>query len=119
MSIGLTFAGRIESPSALAEAVKILADQRGYLVGGGTAGLRVAMCPLGGELNLFWRPVGEPTGPWLARGACLSTPAGAGLHRAAVELLESLPIRDLTVEDETGFYRVRDFGRMKEEHFYP
>ncbi|MCI9352963.1 MAG: hypothetical protein HFF58_06880 [Lawsonibacter sp.] len=119
MSIGLTFAGRIESPSALAEAVKILADQRGYLVGGGTAGLRVAMCPLGGELNLFWRPVGEPTGPWLARGACLSTPAGAGLHRAAVELLESLPIRDLTVEDETGFYRVRDFRRMKEEHFYP
>jgi len=38
---------------------------------------------------------------------------------AAVELLESLPIRDLTVEDETGFYRVRDFRRMKEEHFYP
>ena len=25
----------------------------------------------------------------------------------------------LSVEDETGFYRHRDFQRMKEEHFYP
>ena len=49
----------------------------------------------------------------------MSTPAGAGLHRAAVELLDSLPIRGLAVEDETGFYRHRDFQRMKEEHFYP
>ena len=49
----------------------------------------------------------------------MSTPAGAGLHRAAVELLDNLPVHALTVEDETGFYRHRDFNRMKEEHFYP
>lgn len=119
MSIGLTFTGQIEGPSALAEAVKILAEQRGYRVSAGETGLRISMCPLNGELNILWRPEGDPVGPWLVRGGCMSTPAGAGLHRAAAELLDSLPIRALTVEDETGFYRHRDFQRMKEEHFYP
>lgn len=119
MSIGLTFTGQIDSPAALAEAVKILADQRGCRVGAGETGLRVVLCPLGGELNILWRPEKETSGPWLVRGSCVSTPAGAGLHRAAVELLDNLPIRGLTVEDETGFCRHRDFQRMKEEHFYP
>ena len=119
MSIGLTFTGRTESPSILAEAAKVLAEQRGWSVGVSGGGLRVTLCPLGGELKVIWRPAEDPEGPWLVRGECVSTPAGAGLHRAAVELLDSLPIRSLTVKDETGFYRHRDFQRMKEEHFYP
>ncbi len=119
MSIGLTFSGRIEGPSILAEAAKVLAEQRGWSVGVSGGGLRVTLCPLGGELKVIWRPAEAPEGPWLVRGECVSTPAGAGLHRAAVELVDSLPIRSLTVKDETGFYRHRDFQRMKEEHFYP
>lgn len=119
MSIGLTFTGRIDSPQALLEAARALAEQQDYRLGAGEAGLRVVMCPLAGEMNVFWRPEGEGNGPWLVRGECVSTPAGAGLHRAAVELLDGLPIRALAVEDETGFFRHRDFRRMKEEHFYP
>ena len=119
MSIGLTFTGRIDSPPALAEAAKALADQRGYRLGAGDAGLKVVMCPLGGELDILWRPGEDPAGAWQVRGGCVSTPAGAGFHRAAVELLDHLPIRALAVEDETGFFRHRDFQRMKEEHFYP
>lgn len=117
MSIGLTFTGQIQGPGELLEAAKRLAGERDYRLGVGESGLRVAMCPLGGELTIVWgRPEG---GPWLVWGKCVSTPAGAGLHRAAVELLDNLPIRNLTVEDETGFFRHRDFQRMKEEHFYP
>ena len=119
MSIGLSFTGKIDSPQALLEAAKALAEERKYHLAAGEGGMKVAMCPLGGELGLQWRPEGDPAGPWLGRGGCRSTPAGAGLHRAAVELLDLLPIRALTVEDETGFYRHRDFQRMKEEHFYP
>ncbi len=119
MSIGLQFTGRIEHPQALLEAARVLAEERNYHLSAGEGGLKVIMCPLGGELSILWRPGEEPEGPWLVRGGCTSTPAGAGLHRAAVELLDSLPIRALTVEDETGFFRHRDFQRMKEEHFYP
>ena len=119
MSIGLTFTGKIDSPKALLEAARVLAVERKYHLTAGETGLKMVMCPLGGELGALWRPEGDPAGPWLVRGGCMSTPAGAGLHRAAVELLDSLPIRALAVEDETGFYRHRDFQRMKEEHFYP
>ena len=119
MSIGLQFAGKIDRPEALLEAAKILADERNYHLAGGEGGLKIVLCPLGGELNILWRPEENPAGPWLVRGGCMSTPAGAGLHRAAVELVDNLPIRSLVVEDETGFYRHRDFQRMKEEHFYP
>lgn len=119
MSIGLTFTGKIDSPQMLLEAAQVLAEERGYRLEAGGTGLRAVMCPLGGDLGIQWRPEGEPSGPWLVRGGCVSTPAGAGLHRAAVELLDNLPIRALAVEDETDFYRHRDFQRMKEEHFYP
>lgn len=119
MSIGLSFTGKIDRPEALLEAAKILAAEQNYRLTAGESGLKVVMCPLGGEVGFLWRPEGDPAGPWLVRGGCMSTPAGAGLHRAAVELLDNLPIHALTVEDETGFYRHRDFQRMKEEHFYP
>ncbi|MCI8913947.1 MAG: hypothetical protein HFF38_07455 [Lawsonibacter sp.] len=119
MSIGLTFTGKIDGPQALLEAARVLVDQRNYRLGAGESGLRIGMCPLGGEVDILWRPEGEAAGPWLVRGECISTPAGAGLHRAAVELLDSLPIHALEVQDETGFYRHRDYQRMKQEHFYP
>lgn len=119
MSIGLSFTGEIDHPQTFLEAARVLAGERNYRLAAGEGGMKVVMCPLGGELGLLWRPKGDPAGPWLVRGGCTSTPAGAGLHRAAVELLDGLPIRALTVEDETGFYRHRDFQRMKEEHFYP
>ena len=116
MSIGLRFSGRIESPEALMGVVRETAIRQKYHVALGTGGARVALCPLGGVVNLYWKRAEDG---WIVGGSCVSTPAGAGFHRAVVELVDALPIRQLTVEDETGFYRQRDFQRMKEEHFYP
>ena len=101
MSIGLRFTGRIDRPEALLEAAKILAVEQNYRLTAGEGGLKIIMCPLGGEVGFLWRPEGDPAGPWLVRGGCMSTPAGAGLHRAAVELLDNLPIHALTVEAGT------------------
>ena len=116
MSIGLSFTGKIDSPQALLEAAKALAEERKYHLAAGEGGMKVAMCPLGGELGILWKPEGGPAGPWLVRGGCVSTPAGAGFHRAAAELLDRLPIRALEVRDETGFYRHRDFQQIGRAH---
>ena len=68
MSIGLQFTGRIEHPQALLEAARVLAEERNYHLSAGEGGLKVIMCPLGGELSILWRPGEEPEGPWLVRG---------------------------------------------------
>ena len=78
MSIGSTFTGKIDSPQALLEAAKALAQERDYRLGAGETGLKVVLCPLGGEVDILWRPEGDLAGPWLVRGSCVSTPAGAG-----------------------------------------
>ena len=119
MSIGFTFTGEISRPEELIAAARTLAEQREYRVGAGDKGLRAALCPLGGELTIYWQRRPEEPDIWHIQGECVSTPAGPGLHRAAVELVDALPIRGLRVEDETGFFQTRDFLRMREEHFYP
>ena len=78
MSIGLTFTGKIDSPQALLEAAKALAEERKYHLAAGEGGMKVAMCPLGGELGLQWRPEGDPAGPWLVRGAAGPPRRGRG-----------------------------------------
>ncbi len=90
MSIGLTFTGKIDSPQALLEAAKILAAERNYHLTAGESGLKVTMCPLGGELGVLWRPERDPAGPWLVRGGCMSTPAGAG-PAASAAAAKTLP----------------------------
>ena len=52
MSIGLSFTGKIDSPQALLEAAKALAEERKYHLAAGEGGMKVAMCPLGGELGI-------------------------------------------------------------------
>ena len=53
MSIGLSFTGRIDSPQTLLEAAKILAMEQSYHLTAGEGGLKIAMCPLGGELSVL------------------------------------------------------------------
>ena len=119
MSIGFTFTGRVKKPELLIAAAKRAADERYYGLSQWEDGLNVSLCPLDGRVRMSWKKESGLFGQWQVTGECVSTPAGAGLHRAAVELVDSLPIRSLTVKDETGFYRHRDFQKMKEEHFYP
>ena len=119
MSIGFSFTGKVRRKEALIQTAQALAQTQDYQLFVGEADLRIALCPIGGDLFLSWKREGGVLGQWLIEGSCQSTPAGAGFHKAAVELLDALGIKSLSVDDETGYYDHRDFQRMKQEHFYP
>ena len=119
MSIGFTFTGRVKKPEALIAAAKKLADERYYGLYQREDGLSISMCPLGGCMWMSWKKESGLFGQWAVEGECVTTPAGPGLHKAAVETLDALPIQKLNVEDETEYFQHRDFDRMLREHFHP
>lgn len=119
MSIGFTFTGKVKKPDALIQTAKKLAEERCYQIGTGEDGLRLALCPLGGDLYVNWKRESGLFAQYAVEGSCYSTPAGPGFHKAAVEALDALGIQKLSVEDETEYYQHRDFDRMLREHFHP
>lgn len=119
MSIGFTFTGRVKKPETLLVAAQRLAEERSYGVYQREDGLSLSLCPLDGRVYMTWKKEGGLLGQWTVEGECVSTPAGPGLHKAAVEALDALPIQKLHVEDETEYFQHRDFDRMLREHFHP
>lgn len=119
MSIGFTFTGRVKKPEALIAAAKKLADERYYGLSQWENGLNISLCPLGGVLSVSWKKENGLFSQYSVEGQCVTTPAGPGLHKAAVEALDGLSIQKLNVEDETEYFQHRDFDRMLREHFHP
>ena len=119
MSIGFTFTGRVKKPETLLVAAQRLAEEQGYGLYQREDGLSISLCPLDGQVHMTWKKGGGLLSQWEVEGECVSTPAGPGLHKAAVEALDALPIQKLSVADETEYYQHRDFDRMLREHFYP
>lgn len=119
MSIGFAFTGKVKKPEVLIAAAKKLADERSYGFSQWEDGLNISLCPLDGRVYITWKKGSGFMGQWEVEGECQSTPAGPGLHKAAVEVLDALPIQKLHVEDETEYYQHRDFDKMLREHFHP
>lgn len=119
MSIGFTFTGKVKKPEVLIAAAKKVAEERYYGLYQREDGLNISLCPLDGRVYVTWKKEGGLFGQWAVEGQCQTTPAGPGLHKAAVEALDALPIQKLSVEDETEYYQHRDFDRMLQEHFHP
>ena len=119
MSIGFTFTGRVKKPEALIAAAQKLADERYYGLYHREDGLSISLCPLDGRVYMTWKRESGLFGQWTVEGECVSTPAGPGLHQAAVEAVDGLGIQKLEVADETEYYQHRDFDRMLREHFHP
>ena len=121
MSIGFTFRGKMRKIDAMTETVQKMAEDEGYSLILNDGWLRVSFCPMG-ELTIKWERESGMLGQWLISGDCYTTPAGAGFHAAAIRFVEELGtarLKELTVDDETGYVIHRDFERMKREHFYP
>ena len=119
MSIGFTFTGRVKKPESLINAAKKLVEARGYGLYQQEDGLSISLCPLDGRVYITWKKESGLFGQWTVEGECCSTPAGPGLHKAAVEAVDGLGIQKLEVADETEYYQHRDFDRMLREHFHP
>ena len=119
MSIGFSFTGKVKKPETLIAAAKKLAEERSYGFYLGENGLNISLCPLDGRVYIAWKKESGLFGQYTVEGECRSTPAGPGLHKAAVEAVDGLGIQKLEVADETEYYQHRDFGRMLREHFHP
>lgn len=118
MSIGFLMTGHVQKIKDLVETAQRLTKESGYEITVGEEWLGIQLCPTG-ELQVSWEKDAEKSGQWIVTVDCQTTPAGAGFHKAALELAEKLGIEEPKVDDETDYYSHRDFMRMKQEHFYP
>ena len=89
MSIGFAFTGKVKKPEVLIAAAKKLADERSYGFSQWEDGLNISLCPLDGRVYITWKKGSGFMGQWEVEGECQSTPAGPGLHKAAVEVLDA------------------------------
>lgn len=123
MSIVIHFTARTESVEKLKNVVRHQAGVRDYKVYEEEDSLTIRLCPMG-DMIMKWETAKEDvnSGWWLVTGESYSTPAGAGMHKGAVDLLDVLAadvFEELKVDDPSGYYEHRDFEQMKREHFYP
>lgn len=121
MSIKINFTATTSQQENLLRTVKKTAEEKDYEVRAWKDGLEVALCPIG-DMTIWWKTDKKFPGQWLIIGECCTSPAGAGLHKAAIDLIDclnSLVLENLEVDDITGYYGHRDFERLKNEHFYP
>ena len=114
MSIGFAFTAQAVQPSAFLAAVEALAEQRGDAVQCEEAAAWVTLAPMG-VLYL------ELAADGAVSGECQTTPAGPGLHKAALAFVRALAetaMTELVIDDETDYAVHGDFERLQEEHFY-
>ncbi len=117
MSIGFYARGTVGKIEDMVEKARNIAEQSGFGIGVGEEGMRIRLCPMG-DLDITWCEEEGHWGRWIVESDCQTSQAGAGFHKAALELVESLGLQNFTVDDETDYYSHRDFEKMRKEHFY-
>lgn len=116
MSFGFTFSAPADRERA-GNALERLTAQENCHMERDTDTARVHFCPGG---DLFFRFEDTKFGTALY-GDCCTSIAGPGFHAAAIAFVDALAREadlSLSVDDETGYYRDRDFARMRDEDFY-
>lgn len=120
-NIDLVYTGKIRSKDNLVKAVQRLAKRQNLRLGVWAEGMRIVLCP-SGCLDFTWTKEKGLFGQWNLRGGCNTTPAGPGFHKAALELLESLEtlgIKEWTIQDRTDYQGDRNFDALRREWFLP
>ncbi len=75
MSIGFSFTGKVKAPESLIEAAQKLSEEEYYQLDIQEDGLRLALCPLGGNLYVNWS---KGNGRQYEVGAAAALPRRAG-----------------------------------------
>ncbi len=115
MSIGFSFTARALRPEHFLAEVRALAEAWQEAVQCSDDSAWVTLAPMG-EVFITLESEGAVS------GQCQSTPAGPGLHKAALDFVRALAegsLSELSIEDETDYAVHGDFEWMKQEHFYP
>ena len=94
MKMELKWEGKVRSKDTLVWNIRKQVQQLGGMTGVGQKGMRVVLCPLG-YLDLEWTRESGLFGQWKISGTCVTTPAGPGFHKAAVDFLEDLKKKDI------------------------
>ena len=121
MKLEITFQGKTRNRDTFIRSVQRLVQPQGYQLGAWKDGMRVVLCPLG-YLDMGWTRESGLFGGWKITGGCITTPGGPGLHKAVAEFLDALSkkdLKDLQVEDRTGYWEDRDFDRLVHETYGP
>lgn len=118
MSVGFYVSGNVGKIDTFTRTVKRVAKKLEYETAVHEDNLCVSLCPLG-DLFFTWKKDKENPTQWRVEMDCTTSQAGAGFHKAAIELTEQLGLQNMVVGDETDYYTHRDFDRMNREHFYP
>lgn len=105
----------LDFPEAV-EALRKLEKEEQIRLEVNTQDIKVTLCP-GGYFWIKWKEIDQTL-----TGDCQTNVAGPGFHAAAIRLLErwagSLNLK-LLVEDDTDYFKHKNFERMRREHFYP
>ena len=121
MNLQFTFRGKTRNRDGLLRTIQRIARRDGDQIGAWKEGVRLVLCPLG-YLDMTWERESGLFGQWQIKGGCDTTPAGPGFHKAVADLVAELgkkDLKDLQVEDATGYWENRDFHRLVEEHYLP
>ena len=120
MKLEITFQAKARSRDSLIRAIQRLVRQRGCQSGGWKDGIRVVLCPMG-YLDFGWSRESGLFGQWRISGGCTTVPGGPGLHKAAAEFLDGLgrELKELQVQDSTGYWEQRDFECLARESYEP
>lgn len=119
--IGFDFRTTCDNLLAFRHTLDDLAVRHGYTVEHEGHTSTVRLCEFGDiKLEYSVHQKGLVPVEYVVHGYCNSYPAGPGLHKAAVELLDELGLsigRDIQVDDHTGYYDYRNFGKLRTTYF--
>lgn len=120
MSLGFTFTAEVQDKAHFINTLERVTNRFDYALIQDETSARVRFCHMG-DLFLSFEAVKEIWPKTVITGDCQTNLAGAGFHAAAIEFVDALAEEaalQITVEDETDFYRDRDFEGMRQAHFY-
>lgn len=115
MSVGFAFTAPVNRET-FGQALDRAAEKWGcgVLRDGGV--IQAEFCPGGG----LYMKLEEQAGETILSGECCTSVVGPGFHAAAIGFVDTLAAEAglaLDMDDETGYYRDRDFGGMRERYF--
>lgn len=118
MGIGFSFRAKVKSDEKIMRSLNQMCASLGYSLKQESNQIIINFCQ-NGDLRL--RFIKKLFGTILLEGDCQTNIAGPGFHAAAINFVDKLAETDkirITIEDETDYYKNRDFNKLRYEHFY-